>query len=53
MLLLFSVRVAEWPFGWERTVYSVYFGVFRNWLSVCVCVCVLLYLLVLRLGCGI
>ena len=38
MLLLFSVRVAEWPPVWERAVYSVYCACL-SWAFVKFCVC--------------
>ena len=38
LLLLYSVRVAEWLPVWERPVQSVYHAVcFVNVLSICVC----------------
>ena len=48
MLLLFSVRVAEWPPVWVRAVHSFYcaFNVYQL-------KCVHLPILVLKVGCGI
>ena len=36
-MLLFLIRVAEWPPVWERAVHSVYRGVFRERLPISVC----------------
>ena len=40
MLLLFSIRVSEWPYVWERAVHSV-FCACLSWAFVkfCVCLC--------------
>ena len=53
MLLLFLIRVAEWPPVWERAVHSVYCACL-SWAFVKLknFVCVLHSLLVLREGCG-
>ena len=36
-MLLFLIRVAEWPPVWERAVHSFYLRVFRGRLSKFVC----------------